>query len=168
MIRNIIKTIIICIINFTCWFIFSTNTEPFYLYSGAASTLIVAFLAFRLQIMQSNNWHHYFNYRILSYGLWLVKEIITSTIDVAIRIWQVKPDLSPEYFWIPSHQKNDIGRTIYSNSITLTPGTISIVVDDEKYYVHALTHDSKKSLEVRHMDSLVCNLSKYNNIKDED
>ena len=42
-------------------------------------------------------------------------------------------------FKVPFSQKSDLGQTIFANSITLTPGTISVEVEEDHFLVHALT-----------------------------
>ncbi|HAC35441.1 MAG TPA: cation transporter, partial [Gammaproteobacteria bacterium] len=58
-------------------------------------------------------------------------------------------------FTVPLTQKSDIGRVIYANSITLTPGTISLEVDDSRIKVHALTAAGEEGLADGEMDRRV-------------
>ena len=55
----------------------------------------------------------------------------------------------------PVSQKTEVGRVIYANSITLTPGTVSVDLDDESVMVHALSSEGVESLEEGEMDRRV-------------
>ena len=56
---------------------------------------------------------------------------------------------------VQSGQKTDLGRVIYANSITLTPGTVTIDVQGSELTVHALTHQAARGLTTGEMDRRV-------------
>jgi multicomponent Na+:H+ antiporter subunit E len=66
-----------------------------------------------------------------------------------------KPRVSPRLFDVPTSQKSDLGRVLYANSITLTPGTVSIRVCGNKITVHAIAEDVAEELEKGTMDRMV-------------
>ncbi|MDG2380198.1 MAG: Na+/H+ antiporter subunit E [Pirellulaceae bacterium] len=72
---------------------------------------------------------------------WLTKEIVSSNLDVARRIADPKLPISPSMIYVKSDQKTAVGRVIMANSITLTPGTISVELQDGFIQVHALSHE---------------------------
>ena len=57
-------------------------------------------------------------------------------------------------------QRTPLGTVIYGNSITLTPGTLTIEVDQGNLFVHALCDSSLNELEVGEMDKRVSDLEK--------
>jgi multicomponent Na+:H+ antiporter subunit E len=76
------------------------------------------------------------------YLIWLIKEIVISSLSVSKKIWQLDPEISPDLVWIPTSFKDDISLTILGNSITLTPGTLTTAVrHDGMIQVHTLTKD---------------------------
>lgn len=93
--------------------------------------------------------------RLPSYLAWLEWEIIKSSIDVAMKMWQLEPDISPTVAWISTAQKDDVGLALFANSITLTPGTVSMVVRDDLIQVHALNKEGIDSLHEGVMDKKV-------------
>ena len=94
--------------------------------------------------------------RLLSlYWLWLLKAIVLANIDVCRRILTRDMPISPRVIKVRCTQKRDLGRVIYANSITLTPGTVSINVDRDIIEVHALTAQSAAALETGEMDRRV-------------
>ena len=56
---------------------------------------------------------------------------------------------------LASSQKSDLGLVIYANSITLTPGTVSVDVEPGEILVHALSRDAARELEIGEMDRRV-------------
>lgn len=79
---------------------------------------------------------------LLRYILWLAKEIILSGIIITKIIWSKNINvISPELAFVPTDLKSDIARVLYANSITLTPGTISVSVEKDKILVHSLTKE---------------------------
>ena len=88
----------------------------------------------------------------LAYWPWLIKEVIVAGWDVTKRILHPKLPISPTLSeFIPS-QKSDIGLVIHANSITLTPGTISVEVEPGRFLVHALTQEGAAGLAGSEMD----------------
>ena len=80
---------------------------------------------------------------LLRYILWLAKEIFLSGITITKIIWNrnINVIISPRLEFVPTKLKNDIARVIYANSITLTPGTISVSLEKDKILVHSLTKE---------------------------
>jgi multicomponent Na+:H+ antiporter subunit E len=66
--------------------------------------------------------------------------------DVALRILSPSKGISPRVIRVASTQRSDIARTVYANSITLTPGTISIDVSRDAITVHALSREGAEEL----------------------
>ena len=86
---------------------------------------------------------------------WLMWQIVKSNIDVARIILQREPSISPTMFLVEAGQKTELGHVIYANSITLTPGTITVDVIDGKLEIHALTKEAAAELETGEMDRRV-------------
>jgi len=146
--------IIFLIILFLVWVTFSGFLEPFFLISGAVSCAIVYFVASRMDSVEKSFPVHILP-RLPLYLIWLYREVIKSSIDVAIRVWRVDPDISPLIKWVNASQRNELGKTIYANSITLTPGTVCIDVKDNKLEVHALTQGAMEELETGKMNKKI-------------
>lgn len=78
--------------------------------------------------------------KIASYLIWLMKEIAVSTLNVTKIVLQQRPNYNQKLFSIPITQESDIGQVIFANSITLTPGTITVETEPGYFLVHALDH----------------------------
>lgn len=66
--------------------------------------------------------------------------------------------ISPTVVKVRASQATEVGRVIYANSITLTPGTISLELADDTIIVHALTREGAESLKGGDMDRRVTRL----------
>ena len=76
----------------------------------------------------------------LRYLPWLLWEIVKANIDVARRVIHPNLPIAPSLFDAPVSQQTDLGQALYANSITLTPGTVSVDLGPGVIRVHAL-HD---------------------------
>jgi multicomponent Na+:H+ antiporter subunit E len=92
---------------------------------------------------------------VSSYWPWLLWEIAKSNIDVARRVLDPALPISPTLVRLTPTQKSDLGLVVYANSITLTPGTITIDVEPGTLLVHAIARDGAVSLQGGDMDRRV-------------
>lgn len=128
------------------------------LFFGLGSCLLVAYIVSGLKIVDSDERPMLIFARMIGYVPWLTKEIIKSNIDVAKRIWQPQMPISPTIVTVNASQRTALGLVIHANSITLTPGTLSIDVEPGLIEVHALSSDSIPDLESGDMDGRVSRL----------
>ncbi|MEE8517102.1 MAG: Na+/H+ antiporter subunit E, partial [Alphaproteobacteria bacterium] len=63
--------------------------------------------------------------------------------------------ITPELFWMKASQKTDVGRVIHANSITLTPGTVSVEVEGDSILVHSITAEMADGTRSGEMDRYV-------------
>lgn len=139
------------------WLINSGYFVPFLMSLGALSVTGVILLVFRMEKTDGFNVPPIFlSARLPSYLVWLLWEIVKSNIDVIRLVWQRKPAISPTVFRVRVSQKTDLGRVFYANSITLTPGTITLDVQDDMFEVHALTRAGAEGVQQGDMDRKVC------------
>ena len=76
--------------------------------------------------------------RAAFYFRWLFKEIVKANLHVVKSVLDPKLQICPALIRVKATQKTDMGRTVFANSITLTPGTVSLDFDGEDIIVHAL------------------------------
>ena len=133
-------------------------TEPLLLGLGVASVLSVVFIAYRKEVLDSEGHPVHLIPRALVYWPWLLKEIVMANIDVAKAILRSPMAISPTVFTVRGSQHSELGRVIYANSITLTPGTVTIALEGEELTVHALTPAGLEGVESGEMDRRVARL----------
>lgn len=162
-VKGILNAIILFIILFATWVAFSGYLEPFFLISGAISSAIAAFFAYRMSVIEKEYFDMplYLHFSMWGYSLWLLREIVSSSLATAKIMWHIHPQISPTLACIKTIQKNDVGRVLYANSITLTPGTVSIMVEDEQILVHALCASGVADLETGEMDEKAYKVTEY-------
>ncbi len=91
---------------------------------------------------------------ILGYMVWLTFEIGKANLIVAKQVFS--PNLSPKMIRVKTDQKSDIGKVIFANSVTLTPGTVSVDLADGSLLIHALTEDLAEEEPILAMGERVC------------
>lgn len=129
------------------WVLLSGHFEPQLLALGAASCVFVAWLALRKSLIEEESvlTQVYWG-RWLRYTVWLAAQIIKSAIDVAGRIIDPRLPISPVVDQVPADLP-DLGKVIYANSITLTPGTVSINLTEDAIVVHSLSQEGMDELK---------------------
>jgi len=90
-------------------------------------------------------------FRLLRYFLWLLGQVVISNIDVARRIWHPKLPIQPSWDKLDIKVSSDLEKTIYANSITLTPGTLTTDVKDDHFMIHNLSPEAMESLRAGEM-----------------
>ncbi|WP_432662083.1 Na+/H+ antiporter subunit E [Wukongibacter baidiensis] len=75
------------------------------------------------------------------YVILLIKEVIIASFQVAKIVLAKKLDISPSVITFKTRLKSDLSKTILANSITLTPGTLTIEVTNDEFTVHCITKD---------------------------
>ncbi|MEA0970324.1 putative MnhE-like Na(+)/H(+) antiporter subunit E [Candidatus Megaera venefica] len=129
---------------------FSLEAQHF-VYLLAASLLTLIF-AIKLKILPQKN---LFRISTIFYCLWLLKEIVISALAVSRIAWRKHIILQHSLEPIKTIQTSDVGTLVYANSITLTPGTVTLSVEGKNLLVHALDHDFMTGLQTGEMDKRV-------------
>jgi multicomponent Na+:H+ antiporter subunit E len=141
------------------WVLLSGIFEPLVLGLGLASCLFVAWLKARADRRDGEPVAFAVRIgRLVGYLVWLSWEIVKSNIDVSRRILSPSLPVAPSVRWLPASQRSELTRVMYADSITLTPGTLSIDLTDDAVEVHALNEGSLDELERGEMDARVAAL----------
>ena len=132
---------------FVFWLLLSGHFEPLLLGLGLASVVLTIFLAKRMNVIDHESYPLHLSSRFPAFFGYILREIVNANIDVIKRIMKLSgKSISPQLVEIPVPQKTDLGRVIYANSITLTPGTVSVELTKDKVIVHALTREAADDL----------------------
>ena len=140
---------------FVLWLLLSGHYEPLLLSLGAVSCMLVAWIAYRMDVADHEGHPIHLTWRVLFYWIWLFWEIIKSNVQVARLILAPRLAISPTVIKVKASQPDDLGHVTYANSITLTPGTVSIDVRDATIEVHAITREMAEGLLDGEMDRRV-------------
>ena len=143
---------------FGVWLLLSGHYTAQLMTSGALSSLGVVLLVAHLGILDDEALPIQLGIRPFLYAPWLMKEIVLSNLAVAKVILTPSLPIHPRILRVDASQKTDVGRVTYANSITLTPGTVTLDASDGKLLVHALTTESAEGLLAGEMDRRVARL----------
>ena len=142
------------------WLLNSGHNTNLMLSLGVISSLFVLFLVHRMDVVDHESQPVHLTLKAPAYYAWLIKQIILSNLLVVKHIWLGNKSISPTIRVIKASQKTDIGKVIYANSITLTPGTVTVNLQGDELTVHALCRESIEELEAGDMDHRVCQLER--------
>lgn len=140
---------------FAFWVLLSGYFTAFLLTMGALSAVGVAALAWRMTVIDHEGHPYQLGPAALAYWPWLFKEIVKSAWDVSKIILHPRLPISPCWVRVKASQKTVVGRVTFANSITLTPGTITVDAESDTFLVHALTKEGAAGLEEGEMDRRV-------------
>lgn len=121
------------------WLVLSGHYEPRMLALGVGSVLLVLYLSIRMGVVDEEGVPVHLLARVPVYGLWLTKEIFLASVRVARIILDPRLPIRPGLARYPLRQRTEVGRVSYANSITLTPGTLTVRMEGEELEVHSLT-----------------------------
>lgn len=125
---------------------------------GGVSVVLVVWLTGRLGLTSRETVPLELTFRTLGYVPWLTWQVLVSSIDVLRRAWHpAAPRVAPETFRLEASQRTHVGLVTYANSITLTPGTLSLDADTRTrtLTVHAISKEGADDLRRGEMDRRV-------------
>ena len=140
------------------WLLNSGHNTALMLSLGAVSIALVLYIAHRMDVVDHESQPLHITRQLPGFYAWLIKEIIFANLLVVKHIWLGNKTISPTLKIIKGSQKTDIGKVIYANSITLTPGTVTVNLEGDQFMVHALLRESIEDLEAGEMDRRVTQL----------
>lgn len=129
------------------WVLLSGYMKPLMLSLGVASAVLTVFLAVRMEVIDHESHPVDISPQLLAYWFWLGVEIIKSNLIVARHVLSPHLTIKPTVARVSTGHRSDVGRTIFANSITLTPGTVTLDVGEDFIEVHGLTDELVKDLQ---------------------
>jgi multicomponent Na+:H+ antiporter subunit E len=123
------------------WLLMSGVYIPLIISLGVISVLLVLYIAHRMDLYDRETFPFHLKGWVFGYWGWLAKEIFKANIDVAKIVLAPTMPISPRVVRVKATQKTDLGLVIFANSITLTPGTVTIDIEGDEMIVHALSQD---------------------------
>lgn len=137
------------------WVLLSGFFTPFLLSAGAGCALAVVWFARRMDLVDHEGHPIQLGARALGYWPWLLKEVVKSAWDVSRIVLHPKLPISPTLVRFKPSQTTDVGLVIHAQSITLTPGTITIEAGPNEFLVHGLTRSGAEAVVGSEMDRRV-------------
>jgi len=120
------------------WWVLSGYDKIALLAFGVVSVAITMVLVLRMRILDRETAPFLRLYKLIPYYIWLGGEIAKANIAVVKASLKPEIDISPRLVRVPVNAETDLARCVFANSITLTPGTVTVEIEDDAYLVHAL------------------------------
>jgi len=157
----ILSRLVTFIFLYPTWLLLSgpDHYDPFHLSLGLLCCSLVAFLSHDIlfeNIMDKNR--VIIMIRFLRYLPWLIYQIILASLHVAYLVLSPKMPIDPRVIQFKTKLKSDVSKVTLANSITLTPGTITMDIVDGEFYVHAIDEKSASGLLTSGMESRVARI----------
>lgn len=137
------------------WLVLSGHYTPRLLAFGVLSVIFALVLAARMRSVDEEGHPIQLAVSAVTYLPWLIWEIVKAAWSVAKIILDPKLPVSPAMITLKPTQKTPVGVNVYANSITLTPGTITVKASNDVLEVHALTREGADDLLAGGMDARV-------------
>ena len=128
------------------WLLWSGLFTPLLLALGALSCLLCFWLVRRMGYFEGELFALRFSLRLFRYWFWLGREIIRSSLEVARAVLHPRLPISPRVIDLKTDSEHPFDQVVLANSITLTPGTLSLDVYEGVIKVHALTEEGAQDL----------------------
>ena len=135
------------LIMFAFWIFLSGEFSFILLLSGIISSLLVSYISHDLLIGGGDVKLRLIRIiRFIRFLPWLLWQIVLANIDLALRTLHPQMPINPILINIKNNLKTDLGMVILANSITLTPGTVTIDVNENEFLVHVISEKAAQSL----------------------
>lgn len=128
------------------WLLWSGLYKPLVVGLGAFSCVLSVYLAHRMGFFRHQAMVGLLP-RLPGYWLWLLREIVVSSLEVARLILTPSLLISPTVVVLKSEAQTEVGQVILGNSITLSPGTVTLDLHEGQLLIHCLTRESASELQ---------------------
>jgi multicomponent Na+:H+ antiporter subunit E len=138
------------------WLLLSGQGAIWFLALGVISIALSVLIAIRMDLIDHEGAPaHIYGRATTLYWIWLLWEIAKADWYIAKCVFRPLSSLSPTMFRAPTTQKSALGQAIYANSITLTPGTVTVDIEPGTVLVHAITAEAASGVQEGEMDRRV-------------
>ena len=138
------------------WLMLSGIYKPMLIGFGIISVALVMVIVRRMDQVDGDHVQIYIKpIQFFFYIFWLFIEIAKSNWRVTKIVLARTMPIRQNLFEVPYSQKSDLGQVIFANSITLTPGTLTIETESGDFLVHALSYSSTDMDDLADMDRRV-------------
>ena len=143
------------------WLGMSGVYKPLLYILGAGSVAFVVWISKRMDVVGVEHNPVLYCWRLPVYWLWLLWEIVKSNIEVSRAALLPRKLVRPRVLKVPMKLGSAVGKVTYANSVTLTPGTVTLLLEEDYLEVHALLESSAASLESGEMERKIAWLENH-------
>ena len=153
------STLIGIVLLFTIWILLAGNSQQELLFGGITVILLTLLFQKKFLVLEDIKLNpKSISYMVIFFFVFLW-ELFKANIDVAKRVISPKLPINPGIVKVKTKLKSPLGRAFLANSITLTPGTLTVEMKDEYFYIHWI--DVKADDIEGATKSIVSNFEKY-------
>lgn len=146
------RTVSLFLVLSVLWLLLSGHHDPLLLGLGALSCAFVTWIARRMDLVDREGHPIHLTWRALTYWPWLFRQIVLSNIATARIILTPRMPIAPKVITVTTSRLDPLGQAVYGNSITLTPGTVTLNARDNGMEVHCLADRFAEDLETGEME----------------
>ena len=164
-VKTLLHALRLFFVLFGLWIALSGHYTILLIVAGVITAILCVAISIRMDLIDRLHPSISLSYRLPLFWFWLALEIFKSGIQVTLLILHPRLPIRPCIEYINAPQKTDIGIVTYANSITLTPGTLSISVEKENIEVHSLNSKLMNDLKQSKMGSSITKIEKNTAVK---
>jgi len=143
------------------WLVLSGHYTGFLLTVGLFCTGLVVLVAVRMDLLDEEGAPLTgLNWRVWLYIPFFVREVVKSNLFMARVVLNPKLPISPALVRFRGKPRTDLGRFILANSITLTPGTVTVAITGSDFHVHAVAWEAIDGMEEGEMNARIAAMEK--------
>ena len=134
---------------FVFWALLSWDVELHHHWligAGVVTALGLAVLVHRDEHLGIDDWGLGHVWRLILYVPWLTYQIVVAALRVMRLVWSPSRAIDPQMVDVPCDLETATGRVTFANSITLTPGTVTVITGPTSFLVHALTREDAEGV----------------------
>ncbi len=158
--RSFVRILILALLLIAAWVLWSGYLKPLLLGLGALSCLLTIWTVRRMGYFDDETFAFHYDWRLLGFWAWLGREVVWSSIEVAQVVLRRRVNVEPQVVDIDGSSLGPVDQALLGNSITLTPGTLTLDVHEGRLLVHALTPSGATALKSGEMQKRVAALRK--------
>lgn len=140
------------------WLLWSGLYKPLLLALGLISCVLVLVIAQRMRLFDTDILELRFLARLVRFWGWLGREVVRSSLEVTRAVLNPKLPISPSVAEFDTRCEHPVDQALLGNSITLTPGTLTLSIEGRRFVVHALTESGARDVMAGEMDRRVSEL----------
>ena len=140
------RTLILLLLLIVAWVLWSGYLKPLLLGLGAFSCILTVWIVRRMGYFDDEMFAFHYDWRLLGFWAWLGGEIVKSSIEVTRVVLRREVHVEPIVVDVDGSGLGPVDLALLGNSITLTPGTLTLDVYEGRLRVHALTREGAAAL----------------------
>ena len=152
------SVVLLAVLLAAAWLLWSGLFKPLLLAFGALSCALVLIIAYRAHLFDQGVFELRFIGRLIRFWGWLGREVVLSSLEVTRAVLSPRLQISPSVAEFDALCEHAVDRAILGNSITLTPGTLTLSIEGQRFTVHALTEQGAQDILDGEMDRRISEL----------